>query len=169
MSLLSKIFGYVPAKERKGISLAESACWEISGIKGFPAFLRALSGLAISDSVLYLEGDSTPKKLRSYLEGKAAINTCKVEMGTIWPRPDCFHMQITRANLEGLAELVESYPTPQVAVHLHIYKNGKMLLQWYDAFFDPLYISKEIPTANIKEFCNKLGVDYKEAKDEQKQ
>ena len=165
MSLLSKIFGYVPAKERKGIYLTESTYWQISGVKDFPAFLRAVSDLVIPDSVLYLEGGTPPKKLRVYLEKRAATNNCKVEMGTIWPRPECFHMQITRANLEGLAELVEGYPTPQIAVHLHIYKNGKMLLQWYDAFLDPFWMPREIEETVIKEFCNKLGADYKEVTD----
>ncbi|MHC4396126.1 MAG: hypothetical protein ACYS1A_10780 [Planctomycetota bacterium] len=165
MSLLSKIFGYVPVDERKGIYLTESTYWEISGVKDFPAFLRAVSDLVISDSVLYLEGGTPPKKLKLYLKKRAATNTSKVEMGTIWPRPECFHMQITRANLEGLAELVESYATPQVAVHLHIYKSGKMFLEWYDAFFDPLRISREIQETVIKEFSNKLGADYKEVTD----
>lgn len=31
MSLLSKIFGYVPVEERKGFYLTESTYWEISG------------------------------------------------------------------------------------------------------------------------------------------
>ncbi|MHC5062289.1 MAG: hypothetical protein ACYTFK_14630, partial [Planctomycetota bacterium] len=133
MSFLSRIFDYVPKEERAGISLAGEPCWEISGVKDFPSFLRSLLVLIPIDSVLYLEGGDTPKKLKSFLEERTAKDTCKVEMGTIWPRPACFHMQISTANLEDLAELTESYATPEVAMHLHIYKDSKMLLQWYDA------------------------------------
>lgn len=163
MSFFSRIFGYVPAEERKGISLESKPCWEISGIKRLPSFLRALYSLLPADSVLYLEGGDVTKKLRSYLNERAAQKTCKVEMGTIWPRPECFHMLITRENLEGLAKLAENYPTPQVAVHLHVYNNDEMLLEWYDAFLDPLFVSKKILEEDMKNFCDKLGAEYREA------
>ena len=84
-------------------------------------------------------------------------------MGTIWPRPECFHMQITRDNLEGLAEIAERHATPEVAVHLHVYKGSKVLLEWYDAFFDdPFYVSKDISEEKLREFCNTLGTKYEE-------
>jgi hypothetical protein len=165
MSFLSKIFDYVPSEERKGISLAKKPCWEISGVKDLPSFLRALHLLVPMDSVLYLEGGDTPKELRSHLEKRAAQNICKVEMGTIWPRPDCFHMQINNENLEGLAKMTDNYAEPQVAAHLHVYKNGKMLLQWYDAFSDPLFVSKEIPEVSIRKFCDKLKAKFREFDD----
>ncbi len=165
MCFLSKIFGYVPAEERKGISLSGKPCWEISGVKGLPAFLRAVLNLVPSDSVLYLEDRYAPRKLRSYLQERVARNTCKVQMGTIWPRPECFHMQITKENLEGLAELAERFAAPEVATHLHIYKEGDILLEWYDAFFDPLFVSKKIPEFRIREFCQKLGAKYEECEE----
>jgi len=127
-----------------------------------PSFLTALYRLVPVDSVLYLEGGDTPKKIRSYLDERDAKKTCKVEMGTIWPRPDCFHMEITRKNLEDLAKLAENYATPQVVIHLHVYNNDEMLLQWYDAFFDPLFVSKKVLEGDIKNFCNKLGAVFKD-------
>jgi hypothetical protein len=162
MSFLSKLFNYVPTEERKGIVLSERSCWEINGLKDLPSFLRELSYLIPLDSVLYLEGGDTPKELRIYLKERIAKEICKVEMGTIWPRPQCFHMQITYENLEGLAKLAENYATPEVAIHFHVYKNRKMLLMWYDAFFDPLYISREISEDKIRNFCDRLRVEYKE-------
>ena len=160
MSFLSKIFGYAPKKERQGISLSVKDYWEVSGIKDFPSFLRSLRDLIPNDSVLYLEGGDTPKKLRSYLEERATQNICKVEMGTIWPHPDIFHIGATIDNLEDLAGLIQNYVSPQVAVHLHVYKEGKMLLQWYDAFSGPMFVSKEIPEDSIKDFCDILNVKY---------
>lgn len=161
MDILSKLFNYIPKNEREGISLSTKECWEVFSIKDFPAFLKVISNLVPTGSILYLEGSDTPKKLRSYLEERASQNICKVEMGTIWPRPDVFHIDITKENMAGLAELAENCCTPEVAVHLHVYKEGKILLQWYDAFYDPLFISKDIPEENIKKFCNSLNVKYK--------
>jgi len=130
MCFLSKIFGYVPAEERKGISLSGKPCWEISGVKGLPAFLRAVLNLVPSDSVLYLEDRYAPRKLRSYLQERVARNT----------------------NLEGLAELAERFAAPEVATHLHIYKEGDILLEWYDAFLIRYLYQKKSQSSELESF-----------------
>jgi hypothetical protein len=81
-------------------------------------------------------------------------------MGTIWPRPEGFHLPATPENLSGLADIAENCVGPEVAIHFHVYKDNKILLEWYDAFFDPMFISKEIPEGKIKEFCTKLSITY---------
>ncbi len=162
MSWLSKLFNYVPAEEREGISLGKEPCWEVSCAKDFPSFLRALSDLVPSDSILYIEGGSPHDEIKLYLESRKAMQIAKVAMGTIWPRPKIFHMLINLENLEGLAQLAERHAEIEIAVHLHIYKDNKVLLQWYDAFFDPFYISKEIPEDKVNNFCSQLGIKYKE-------
>jgi hypothetical protein len=169
MSFLSRMFNYVPAKERKGIHLDEKNCWVVSGVKSLSDFLRAIYYLVPMGSVLYLEDGNTPTKLRSFLEQRNARNISKVEMGTIWPRPECFHIEITKENIEGLAEFAENYAECEVAIHLHVYKDGKMLLQWYDAFFDPLLVSVEIPEEKIQAFCDKLKANFKKSDDKEKQ
>jgi len=161
MSWLSRILGCVPVEERRGISLGQAARWNVSCVKDFPSFLRALGDLVPPGSILYLEGASPTEEIRSFLEERAAGETAKLAMGTIWPRPECFHVQITGENLEGLAELAGRHATPEVAVHLHVYKNT-VLLEWYDAFYAPFCISKEIPEGRVREFCARLGTKYEE-------
>lgn len=162
MSILSRIFNYVPAKEQKGISLEDNVCWEVTSAKDLSPFLRAIADLVPPQSVLYIEGCSPPKDIQTYLDAHKAVNITKVAMGTIWPRPKCFHMPITTDNIEGFAELTENIATPEAAIHLHVYEGNKILLQWFDAFSDPLYITKEISEDKVKNFCSKLGISYKE-------
>jgi hypothetical protein len=69
-------------------------------------------------------------------------------------------MKITRENLEGLAELSEHHAEPEIAIHIHVYKGNKVLLEWYDATSDPFRIAKEIGEEKVKEFCSKLGAEY---------
>jgi hypothetical protein len=138
MKWLYKLF----PDEQKGISL-ESPKWEISPTCDMSAFLRALIDVIPKGSILYLEGGSPDKEIRSYLEARKAPNPIKVALGTIWPRPICYHIPITPENLNGLAELAERHATPEIADHLHIYKGSKVLLQWHDAFYnDPLYFRR---------------------------
>ena len=83
-------------------------------------------------------------------------------MGTIWPRPACFHVTATSDNLVGLAGLAERHADPELADHVHVHKDGRVLIEWHDAFFWglPIFMSKEIPEENVRRFCEALSVGY---------
>ena len=69
-------------------------------------------------------------------------------------------MPATSENLLELADISEHCAEPEVAIHFHVYKDDQVLLQWYDAFADPIYVSKEISEDRIKAFCEKLELKY---------
>lgn len=163
MSLLAKIFGAVPKEERAGISMGDARGWEVSGIGGkrFPDFLCALPLVLPDGSILYLEGTShSAHEVLAFLESHAASETSKVALGTIWPRPRFFHIPVTPAVMQELARLVEHHPTPEIAIHIHAYRRTRVLLEWHDAFFDPLGISRDIRADRVAEFCQRLGAKY---------
>ena len=165
MRWLAKLLRFVPARESEGISLGDAACWELlppRGSRDLPLFLRALDGLFPEHSVLYLEDGTPSREIRKFLEERAAANTSKVAPGTIWPRPEVFHMKITSENLQGLAELAERAATPEIAVHIHVCNEDKVLLEWYDAFVDPFRVSKSIVESEVKRLAQKLGATCKE-------
>jgi len=157
---LAKILRYVPAQEREGIRLAPGRYWAVWPPTDFALFLRALEHLVPDGSVLYLEGGSPTEEIRSYLEARSANATTKVALGTIWPRPTQFHMRIDAESLRGLAALAEDRLLPEIAVHIHVYAHGRVLLEWYDAPDDPIRISSEIPEDKVEEFCARLGTRY---------
>lgn len=161
MSLLSKLFNFVPKNEREGIALGQNPQWEVSEAKDFPSFLRALIHLIPEGSVLYLEGGTPRSELLQFLEKKLVPEQSHLAMGTIWPRPLVHHVLATSQNLAELADIAENYCSPEVAIHTHVYRGNRVLLQWYDAFADPLYISKDIPEDDVKKFCEVLSIEYK--------
>jgi hypothetical protein len=162
MSWLSKIFRYPSPRKQKRISFGKGPCWEVSSLKSFPSFLRALSDLVPSDSVLYIEAVNPPKDILLYMEARKPTQPAPITTGTIFPRPRYLHMLINADNLEGFAKMNEKHDNPVGAFHLHVYKDNKILLEWFDAFLDPFYISKEISEDKIKIFCERLGIKYKE-------
>ncbi len=128
-----------------------------------PDFLRAAVRIIPENSVLYLEGGSPDDEIRSFLEKRKLPFTTKVAKGTIWPRPKIFHVPFTTENVNDFAEIMERHATPEGSIHLHIYKDNKIILQWYDAFFDdPMYISEDAAEEQIKQFCESLSVEYKQ-------
>jgi len=162
MGFLAKLFGVVLRTHLKGICLGRDAAWEVSPISDLPAFLRALPCLLPPESILYLEGGTPPKNIKAFLDARRVPEVSHIAMGTIWPKPKIFHLPATAGSLGTLAEFAEKVATSQVAVHLHVYINGRVLLEWYDAFGkDPFYLSAAISENKVKDFCSVLSLTYK--------
>ena len=158
---LSRLFGCVPAAEREGVEL-QGPCWELSGPRDASAFFRALADLVPPGSILFIEVVYRAADIRAYLSERSAARTTRVAMGTIWPRPAVFHMEITPENLEGLASLADQHAEPELADHLHVYHGDAVVVQWYDAFSAPLFVSKDTPEEKVREFCVRLGISCRE-------
>jgi hypothetical protein len=83
-----------------------------------------------------------------------------IPMGTIFPKPAFYHLPITSENLKELAEIAERHAEYEIAGHVHVYVNHEILLQWFDAFSDPIYISAKINEKKIKSFAEALNLQY---------
>ena len=165
MGILAKLFNATPRDQLKGLSLGQDSFWKVSPVSNLPALLKALPSLVPDGAILYIEGGSPPKEIKAFLDEHCVPEVSHLAMGTIWPKPAVFHLPATPQNLAQLAMLAEKCATAEVAVHLHIYQPGKVLLEWYDAFFkDPLYLSQAIPEERVKEFCKLLSLTYKKSK-----
>jgi hypothetical protein len=135
--------------------------WELSSPKDFSSFLHGLPILFDSNTTLYLEDGTPPDELKFFFDENCLSEKTIIPHGTIWPRPKAFHLPITIENIKELSDLSENYAEPQVAVHAHVYKDNKLLLQWYDAFADPILISPDIKEHQIRDFSAALHVNYK--------
>ena len=161
MGILARLLNFVPRKELEGLSLGRDAYWQITGKVDLPSLLRAMTKLVPEGAILYLEDGTPPPDVKAFLETNSVPEVTHLAMGTIWPRPRIFHLPATQKNLTRLAELAEKCASPEVAIHLHVYQSNRVLLEWYDAFFDdPMYLSRDIPEDNVKEFCCELSLHY---------
>ena len=82
-------------------------------------------------------------------------------MGTIWPRPKVFHVPATATALTELAKIMGHHAEPELAVHFHVYRNESVLLEWHDAFSQPMLMSGAIPEEKIKVLADKIGKDFR--------
>ena len=164
MGILARLFGATSREELKGIVLGQDAAWEMPPARDLPALLRALPLLVPNDAVLYLEGGSPPQEIKAFLDTRCVPEKSHVAIGTIWPKPQRFHLPATAENLTELASLAETCQAMQVAVHLHVYAQGRVLLEWYDAFWkDPFYLSEAITEERVRAFSSALGLSYKKS------
>jgi hypothetical protein len=59
--------------------------------------------------------------------------------------------------------LAEGCASPELCEHLHVYQGQHLLLQWYDAFLDPFYVSKRLPRESVEALCGELKTSWKDA------
>jgi hypothetical protein len=147
-----------------GVQL-EGPYWEIShrGVD-HAEFFRRIPALVPEGSVLVLEGGSPSPQLREFLREHAIAPATEVARGTVWPRSDVVHIPASAQVLRELADQAEGCAFPEICTHLHVYSGGRVVVQWYDAFSGPCYISKEMTAARIDAFCAELGSWYKDGK-----
>ena len=157
MGFLARLFGAVPKKEWGGLHLADPDPWCVSATKDVERFVRALPALMPAGSVVYLEDTAEPH-VRRYLENISVPSQVRLAIGTIWPRPDSYHVPLTAETMEALALFLDRNPAGFFCAHCHVYCDGVVLLQWHDAFItDPMYISRTISAEAVDRFAQTLG------------
>src|SRR5688572_33003562 len=157
MGFLARLFGAVPQEERRGIRLLDAEPWSVSPTKDVERFFRALPALMPVGSVAYFE-DTAESHVARYLQSVSVPPQGRMAIGTIWPRPDCYHVPLTAETMEALAAFLEENPAGFFSAHCHVYRDDVVLLQWHDAFSNvPMYISRTIGADAVARFAEALG------------
>ncbi len=163
MGLLAKLFGAVPRSEMDGIRLDMARLfWEISGETDFPSLFAALADLLPEGCVLYFERGSPSGDLEEFLQRHRIPERAHIAYGTIWPRPSTFHVPASAELLTRLADLTRSIAYPELAIHFHAYTDQAVLLEWHDAFTQPMFISGELPEYRVRVFAQRLQMSCKQ-------
>ena len=164
MSWLGRLWRTLSRKEAPGLHLnyAEPH-WEVEGPQTFNEFLRALMQWAPADGFLYLEGGYPDQEIKDFLARRAVPPAAEIDRGTIWPRPRVDHLPASQEVLEELAAIMEHHAEPELAIHFHVYQGDEVLLEWHDAFMQPMLISGSIPEETVKAFAQAMGTQYRRA------
>ncbi|MDH5668533.1 MAG: hypothetical protein OEY86_11025, partial [Nitrospira sp.] len=81
-------------------------------------------------------------------------------IGTVWSWPRTNRRFSVRASSQlfgRLAEAASHHAESEVCDHVHFYRGKEALAQWYDAFSDPLLVSKSIPRERAERFATAVG------------
>jgi hypothetical protein len=160
MGFLARLFGAVPREEQDGIRLTEAEPWLLRPTKDVARFLRALPSLVPENSIAYVEGTGEAHVAKC-LQRVSIQPQVRVAIGTIWPKPDSYHLPLTEGNVEALAVFLEENPAGCFCDHFHVYRDGEVLLEWHDAFSDdPIYVSRSVGEHAIARFTEALGSSY---------
>ena len=141
------------------VMLDESNCWRISGVRTAAAFFRAVSFLVPDATHMFLEGSPDPD-IETLLMDAADEADYAAPIGTMWSWPQKnrrFSIRASSALFERLAEAASHHAEPEVCDHVHFYRGQEVLAQWFDAFVDPLLVSRSVPQERVERFAVAVG------------
>jgi hypothetical protein len=141
------------------LQLAETDCWQISGLEDGEAFFRAVPELLPETTHVFLEG-APASDVVAIMSAHAAQGVYGAPAGTLWSWPQRdqrFALTASPALFARLAEAAARHAEPEICSHLHFYRDAEPLAQWFDAFADPLLVSRVIPRERVDRFCLAAG------------
>lgn len=144
-----------------GIHIKGDSVWDIHDYE-LGRVLLALPLLVPADAVLYIEGVSIEDDVSEFLRAHPASKTTRVYPGTIAPVPKIFHVPATPEVLSALAQIVEHHSLYEVCDHLHVYRDGTVLVQGYDFMSQPLILSQIFSEQQVAYFCQAIGSRYEQ-------
>lgn len=68
-----------------------------------------------------------------------------------------FSVTASPALFACLSEAAAHHAEPEICSHLHFYRESEPLVHWFDAFDDPLIVSKEVSRDRLERFCAEVG------------
>jgi len=135
--------------------------WQLSGITSAEKFFSVLPEILTLPANLCFEGTSSSLDVQSFFASHAATQILQIPPGTIWPKPNVFHVRATEQFLRQLAALADRHAAPEICDHFYAYDGNQGLMQWYDAFSgDPLLVDESVGEMKVQTFCRQLGVPY---------
>jgi hypothetical protein len=163
MGIFSRLFGGASAADRVSIRLDEPDPWEVTGTRDVERFLRTLPLLTPAGAFVYFEGTGEPH-VAEYLRSISVPAPVHVACGTIWPRPDRYHVPIDVDTMEALAHFLERSPAGFFCAHCHVHDGASIVLEWHDAFgTDPMLLSSRFGEDTVASFAASLGTSYERA------
>jgi hypothetical protein len=135
--------------------------WEVEGPTDFEELFNALIGWVPNDAILYFEDGSHDKEISAFMNSNAIPEVSPIALGTLWPRPKVYHLPGTDHILRELATIMQHHATPELAIHFHVYVKDNIILEWHDAFSQPMLMHGSITEEKVKAFADKIGKNYK--------
>ncbi|MFB3917953.1 MAG: hypothetical protein ACE14M_14585 [Terriglobales bacterium] len=56
---------------------------------------------------------------------------------------------------------MEHQAEPELAIHFHIYRNKVVLLEWHDAFSQPILLSGNFSKEQVQVLAERMGTRFK--------
>jgi hypothetical protein len=123
-------------------TIDQANCWTISGVRSAEMFFRVIPQLVEDATHLFLEGPYP--KVAALLQPHVDESDYRAPVGTLWswPRNRRLTLRVSPSLFARLCEATAQFVEPEICSHLHFYRDDEPLVHWFDAFTDPIVISR---------------------------
>ena len=139
--------------------LDDATSWRVSKVRNAEQFFRAIQPVIEDATHMFLEG-SPVQDVLALLTPHLDRSEYLAPVGTLWSWPareQRFSLRSSSALLIALSDAGANHAQPEICTHLHFYRGSEPLLQWFDAFIDPILISRIVPLEAVERFCAEVG------------
>jgi len=140
--------------------LDESHCWQVSGVRAAEDFFLAVSLLVPDATHMFLEGSPDPDIAALLADAADDAVEYAAPVGTMWSWPQKNRRFSVQASPELFARLSSAslnHAEPEICDHVHVYRGQEPLVQWFDAFSNPLLISPSVTRERVEQFASAAG------------
>jgi hypothetical protein len=141
----------------EGLRFLDDESVTIGYVTDLYALLRALDETMPQDSILYVEGTSIVPEIRNFLSSRQSPVSREIAPGTLWPKPETFHLPLVGTNLAELRALAQRHAEPEVTDHLAVYRGDDLLLLAYDAGDGEVEVARALPAQTVERLRLALG------------
>ena len=153
MSLFGDLFRWAE-RPRPAPKLRPEDVWQLSPDVPCAQFLRTLPLLALADGMVAFEG-TIDKQVARWLATNASSTGPAISAGTVWPASDWWFLPINGPRIGELADLLEDAVSP--SIHIFVYDDQGLVIEWYDAFDEPLWVTRRVGDVALTRFVEATG------------
>lgn len=150
------LIGGVPPEDAGGLMLRGKEARLVLYSGDVRALLRGIKDVLPPDAILYIEGPKDPLVIH-LLEANRATTREKIQVGTLWPRAEFYHLPNDERVIEHLIGLAAHLAAPEVADHLVVYRGPQVLVAAYDLGNEQLSISHDLGEERYRRFLESIG------------
>jgi hypothetical protein len=139
--------------------------WDIDeGIRNAESFFRVLPKLFPGANLFVAQGSRIADDVAAFYRLHApAVPSRPAELSRFTLTRRYFCVGSPEFFLE-LARFAAKKPREQLLHHLYLYRDGRQLIEWHDAFANALFLSADLPEDTISALANKFGVRYRRSR-----
>jgi hypothetical protein len=137
------------------------SAWYIDeGIRNAEAFFRVLPKIFPEATLFIAEGSSIAKDVAAFYKRHApAVPNRPAGLTRLALAPRYLCASTPDFFLE-LARIASTKPRETLLHHLSLYRDGRQLLEWHDAFANAVVLSSDLPEATVAALAKKFGCRY---------
>jgi hypothetical protein len=147
------------------MTAAQLSAWDIEdGIRNAESFFRILPKLFPDADLFIAQGSRIDDDVAAFYRQHAPVVPSRPSGLSRFTLTRRYFCVCSPQFFLELARLAAKKPREHLLHHLYLYRDGRQLIEWHDAFANALFLSSDLPETTISALASKFGVRYRRSR-----